>query len=280
MRTGLPSWHGSTPKSPKEADVSYQHLELEPMGPILRVYLNRPECLNALDTTTLQEIADCFTALQHRFEARVVILAGRGRSFSSGADRRRPPGRDLLDQAGISPRERRHHTQVGFRAVRAIEACEVVTVASVAGHAIGGGACLAFSCDFRIAAEDAVFHIPEVDLGVPLTWGATPRLIHEIGAARARQMILMAERVDGRRAETWGLVHRAVPQMELEAATLEWAKRVASKPALAVHMTKTQFRAYAARDRLGVVAETDGDLLAAASRDPAFREAFNWKPES
>lgn len=257
--------------------MAYRHLELEPHGPILRVYLNRPECLNALDTTTLEEIADCFAALQRRFDVRVVVLSGRGRSFSAGADRRRPPGRDLLEREDVAARERRHHTQIGLRAMRAVEACEIVTIASVAGHAIGGGACLAVACDFRLASEDAVLHIPEVDLGVPLTWGATPRFIGEIGAARAREMILFSEPIDGRRAETWGLVHRAVPPADLEAATLEWATRLAAKPELAVHMTKTQFRAYAARDSLGTVAETDGDLLAAASRDPAFRSAFNWK---
>ena len=93
-----------------------------------------------------------------------------------------------------------------------------MTIARLHGHAIGGGLALALACDFRVAADDALLDLPEVDLGVPLTWGATPRLIHEIGAARARELILLCDRVDAERAERDGLVHRVVPAAALDAA--------------------------------------------------------------
>jgi methylglutaconyl-CoA hydratase len=136
----------------------------------------------------------------------------------------------------------------------------------VQGHAIGGGFALALACDFRIAARDAVFQVPEVDLGIPLTWGATPRLIHEVGAARAREVILMCDPIGAEQAERWGLIHRAVEPGELERVADDWARRLAAKPEVAVHMTKTQFRAYAARAVLGDVTETDGDILRGALR--------------
>jgi enoyl-CoA hydratase/carnithine racemase len=256
--------------------MSWQTLETERDGAILRVWLARPARRNALDTTALEEIAALFTALQRDFATRVVVLGGRGPSFCAGADRRDPPGRArMAADSGASERERRHAAQIGLRACRAVEECEAVTIARVHGHAVGGGAALALACDFRIAAEDAVFHVPEVDLGIPLSWGAVARLVHELGAARAREAILLCDRFDARRAEAWGAVHRAVPAAELDAVVDEWARRLAAKPEVAVHMTKTQLRGYALAARLGDVTESDGDLLAAASRLSAARRAFS-----
>ncbi len=255
--------------------MDYQTLLLEQRDAILTVSINRPERLNALNETVLEEIAHCFGALQRRFDVAAVILTGAGRAFSAGADRDQPPGRERLRRDDVGAREKRYWSQIGRRATRAIEDCEIPTVAQVQGYAIGGGSCLALSCDFRVVAEDAVFHIPEVDLGVPLTWGATARLISEIGAARARELILLSDRIDGRVAAQYGVAHRTVPEPDLAATARALAERLAGKPAHAVHMTKTQFRAYEARSRLGVVSETDGDLLAASAREPAFREAFS-----
>ncbi len=253
----------------------WKTLDTERDGPVLRVWLARPERRNALDTTALEEIAALFRGLQQEFEVRVVVLGGRGPSFCAGADRRDPPGRERLAAAsGASDRERRHVSQLGLRACRAIEECEAVTIARIHGAAVGGGAALALACDFRLAAEDAVFHVPEVDLGIPLSWGAVARLTLEIGAARAREAILLCERFDARQAATWGAVHRAVPAGELDALVDDWARRLAAKPEVAVHMTKTQLRAYALAARLGDVTESDGDLLLAASRLGAARSSF------
>jgi enoyl-CoA hydratase/carnithine racemase len=116
-----------------------------------------------------------------------------------------------------------------------------------------------------------------VDLGIPLTWGGTPRLVHELGAARARELILLCERVEATTAERWGLLHRVVPAARLDEVVDDWARRLAEKPEIAVHMTRTQLRAYAQRARLGDVSETDGDVLMAASRVGAARKSFPVK---
>jgi len=253
----------------------FRTLEVERDGPIARVWLNRPERRNALDTEALEEIAALFAGFARDFGTRVAVLGGRGASFCAGADRKSPPGRERLAAgSGATDRERRHAAQLGLRAARAVEDAEVVTIARVHGHAIGGGAALALACDFRIAADDAVFQIPEVDLGIPLAWGATARLAHEVGAARAREAILLGDRFDARTAERWGAVHRVVTAAELDAAVGDWARRLAAKPEIAVHMTKTQLRAYAALGRLGDFPESDGDALAIASRLGAARRAF------
>lgn len=255
--------------------MTYRHLELERDGSILRVWLNRPEKRNALDSIALEEIAALYGSLARDFATRVVVLGGRGPSFCGGADRKSPPGRErLAADSGATDRERRWVAQIGLRACRAIEDAEPVTIARVHGHAVGGGAALALACDFRIASDDASFQIPEVDLGIPLTWGATARLAHEIGAARAREAILLCDRFDAHQAERWGAVHAVVPSAELDATVESWAKRIAAKPEIAVHMTKTQFRAYAALSRLGDFTETDGDALNTASRIGVARHAF------
>jgi enoyl-CoA hydratase/carnithine racemase len=258
--------------------MDWKTLSLTREGPILRVWLNRPERRNALNSDALEELAALFTALQTDFQTRVVVLGGRGASFCAGADRKDPPGSALLAASSdATERERRYVAQIGLRACRAIEEVEAVTIARIHGHAIGGGLALALACDFRIATESTVFHVPEVDLGIPLSWGATPRLIQEVGAARARELILLCERIDAAEALRWGLVHRVVSPETLDATVDDWATRITAKPEIAVHMTKTQFRAYAHRASLGDVTETDGDVLLSASRTAVARASFPRK---
>jgi enoyl-CoA hydratase/carnithine racemase len=258
--------------------MNWKTLSVTYDGPILRVWLDRPEKRNALNGDALEEIAALFDGLRTDFVTRVVVLGGRGPSFCGGADRTDPPGHArLAATSNATDRERRWVAQLGLRAARAIEDAEVVTVARVHGHAIGGGLVLAAACDFRLAAEGTVFAVPEVDLGIPLTWGGTPRLIAELGAARARELILLCERIDAAEAHRMGLVQRVVPLTELDAAVNALAARLAAKPEAAVHMTKTQFRAYARRAALGDVTETDGDQLVAASRTAIARQSFPTK---
>jgi len=256
------------------AQHDYQTLTIEHDGPITRVWLNRPERRNALNALALEEIAAAFTELQQRFETPVVILGGRGQSFCAGADRKDPPSTRMSKGSGAGARERRYAAQIGRRAVEAIEQLEAITIARIHGHAIGGGLVLALACDLRIAAASAGFHIPEVDLGIPLSWGAAPRLAREIGTARAKELILLCDRFDAATAERYGMLNRVVADGALDAAVDEWAQRLAAKAPAALHMTKTQFRAYARTATLGDATEADGDLLAAAAREDPGRFGF------
>jgi enoyl-CoA hydratase/carnithine racemase len=266
---------GKSPAVPER----YETLELERDGPLLFVWLARPAKRNALNGTALAELEALFTALQRDFATRVVVLGGRGASFCAGADRDDPPGSERMRAAsGASARERRFTAQLGRRACAAIEALEAVTIARLHGHALGGGLALALACDFRFAAEGTQLALPEVDLGVPLTWGATPRLIHEIGAARARELLLLGDALEAGEAQRIGLVHRVLPAADLDAAVLAAARKLAAKPEIAVHMTKTQLRAYARRAALGDVSEADADLLLEASRVGVARDSFRREP--
>ena len=269
--------HTARAKARTLGRMGYETLETERAGPILRVWLNRPRRRNAVDARVMREVGDLFRSLETDFDTRIVVLGGRGKSFCAGADRK-PLEQPRETSTPLGERERRWLGQLGRRACLAIEECEALTIARVHGHAIGGGAAFALSCDFRIATRDVIFRVPEVELGVPLTWGALPRLIHEIGAARARELLLLCEDIDGSQALEWGLVHRAVAPEDLDEAVDKMVTQLLDKPELAVHMTKTQLRAYARRASLGDVTETDGDLIGIASRTPAARARFGTSP--
>ncbi len=256
--------------------ASYETLELQRRGPVLSVWLNRPERLNAITETMLREIGDLYRSLETDFETRVVVLGGRGRAFSAGMDLRAGPS---PDSPAKGPRERRWQSGLGRRACRAIEDAEVVTVARLHGHVVGGGSCFATSCDFRIAAEGTLFRLPEVELGIPLSWAAVPRLQQEIGAARTREYLLLCRDVPAAKAERWGLVHEVVVPEDLDTAVARWVDEILDKPELAVHMTKTQLRGYARRTSLGDATETDADMISVAARVGAAQERFRPKGE-
>ena len=252
--------------------MAYETLSLSIEGAIARVWLNRPERRNALNQTALNEIEAVFEELQTCFDVSVVVLGGHGASFCAGADRRDPPGR--LEKPPGTLRERRYVAQTGRRTIEAIERCEAITIARVHGHAIGGGFLLAAACDFRIAARSTVFHVPEVDLGVPLTWGGAPRLAHLLGPARAKELILLCERLDATTADQYGFLNRVVADEDLDATVDDWATRLADKPDWALHMSKTQFRGYDRMALLGDLTEGDGDLLNTASAQDPTRFVF------
>jgi enoyl-CoA hydratase/carnithine racemase len=255
-------------------DFQTLDVERDPSNPrILRVWLSRPDRLNAISPRMLLEVGELFSSLQQDYETRVVVLGGRGRTFCAGADRKPPVPNEALPEP-TTDRERRWVAQAGRRACQAIEDCEVVTIARVHGHAVGGGCCFALSCDFRVAAEDALFRVPEVDLGVPLTWAAAPRLIHEVGAARAREILLLCEDIAGPQALDWGMVHRCVPAAELDACSDDLATRRASTPGMAVYQTKTQLRGYARMASLGDATEADSDLIDVAMRSASGSGLF------
>jgi enoyl-CoA hydratase/carnithine racemase len=251
-----------------DLERAFERIEIERDGPVLRAWLNRPDKRNAHDQQMITEVGDLFGALATAFDVRLVVLGGRGPTFCAGADRR-----EQLEPAP-TPREQRYRAQLGRRACRAIEECEIPTLARVQGHAVGGGSCFATSCDFRVTTASAQWWVPEVELGTPLPWAGTPRLIQEIGMARARRYIMLSERIDGPTAEAWGLAHECVPDDELDAAMARWEERLLSLPELAVNMAKAHFRGYGRGWALGDLSETDGDLSAIVRQTDDFNARF------
>jgi len=213
--------------------MAYRNLELEMGGRVATLTVSRPEVRNALDGETVAEfhraLADVAAA-----RATVLIVTGKGdKAFVSGADISaiRERGRDDA------------LASINSRLMAAVEAHEAVTIAAVNGYALGGGCELALACDLRIAAESAVFGLPEPSLGIIPGAGGTQRLPRIVGLGRAKEMILTGARWDASKALAAGLVSEIVPLAELMAAARAMADRVLSLGPLAVRLAKAAVNA-------------------------------------
>ena len=181
-------------------------------GPLGRITLNRPERLNAVGAAMMRDLIAAAKFFDELLDVRVVVVSGAGRAFCAGADLQDSP------LGGASPRsarpwaERRELGQLGLRMADALEGMRAVTIAAVHGYAIGGGLVLAAVCDLRVAADDAVFSIPEIELGIPLAWGGIPRLVREIGPALTKELVMTCRRFTPAEAKAAGFLNRVVPR--------------------------------------------------------------------
>ena len=235
-------------------------LRVEVDGRIGRLTLTQPDKLNPLGTTTLQEIADAASWFDTT-GASIVIVTGEGRAFSSGFD--------LREFAGGGPGS----ADYGRRMADALEGMTALTIAAIKGPCVGGGVVLAGACDLRIAADDTVFSIPEVDLGIPLAWGGITRLTREIGPALTRELVLTCRPFDAEEARSIGFVNRVVPRAELESAVDELAQQLARKAPAVVAATKRQVHEALEQVASTTGAWADAIMLGAALRDPEARDA-------
>ncbi len=215
--------------------MAYANLTLEHDGRVSTLTVNRPQVRNALDTPTVEEFHRALDEVRaHR--ATVLVITGAGdKAFVSGAD--------------VSAiRERRRDDAlagINSRLMTAVEAHDAVTIAAVNGYALGGGCELALACDIRVAAENAVFGLPEPTLGIIPGAGGTQRLPRVVGLGRAKEMVLTGARWDARRALEVGLVSEVVPLSELARTARAWADRVLGLGPLAVRLAKAALNASA-----------------------------------
>jgi enoyl-CoA hydratase/carnithine racemase len=252
---------------------AFETLRVEVPGPIARLTLNRPERLNAMGATMLRELAEAARWFDGRPEVRVVIVSGAGRAFSAGADLRDSPVAGASPRSGNSWAERREVGQLGLRMADAVEGMRAVTVAQIHGYAVGGGVVLAAACDLRVAAEDAVFSIPEIELGIPLAWGGIPRLVREIGPALTRELVMTCRRFSPAEAKAAGFLNRVVPAARLREEAESLAAQVASMPSVPITITKEHVNSVTRALGQGTTSFADGDALLGAAFDPESLEA-------
>ncbi|HZB71610.1 MAG TPA: enoyl-CoA hydratase/isomerase family protein [Acidimicrobiales bacterium] len=244
-------------------DLDTVTVELD--GPVGHLWLDRPDKLNPLSTATLEELVVAARWFDAQRGARVVVVGGRGRAFSAGAD-----VGSFGEPAEGSPREA---ADAGRRMADAVEAMEAVTVARIHGHCVGGGVVLAAACDLRVAAEGTRFSIPEVDLGIPLAWGGIPRLVREVGPAATKELVMTCRAFSAGEAERLGLVNRVVAPDDLDDEVEGLARSLASKAAFPVRATKRHVDAVTSA-MVGIDRSwSDADALLTALRDPDCRAA-------
>lgn len=236
--------------------MDYETLRVESEGGLMVVRLNRPEKKNAINRRMHMELQAVCRGLVEDFETRVVILAGEGGIFSSGADTS-----EWTQPGSANDLEVRHTSGIGSRTSAAIEGLDQITIAAVQGFAIGGAVVLTACCDLRVAGESTWFSIPEVELGLPLGWNALPRLAREIGHARALQLTITCERFSAAQAHDYGLVTHLAPDGEEETRARELAGRILDRPSLPVALTKATMKALKRGSEMGDAVYSDADLL-------------------
>ncbi len=191
------------------------YVKLTQDGAVATLTIDRPEKLNALDASVLDELDAAFRELGAAATARAVILTGGGdKAFVAGAD--------IGELARQTPLSGKATSIRGQNLFRRIELLPKPVVAAVNGFALGGGCELALACHVRVAAENAQFGLPEVSLGIIPGYGGTQRLARLVGRGRAIEMVLTGARIKADEALRIGLVNRVVPQASLmaEARTL------------------------------------------------------------
>src|SRR5262245_59300720 len=188
--------------------MSYSTLLLQLTDGIATVTINRPEKLNALNNTVINELGDVASRLKDDGAIRAAIITGSGaKAFVAGAD--------ISELSACSVLEAETLSRKGSAVFRSLERCEKPVLAAVNGFALGGGCELALACHIRIASDNARFGQPEVKLGITPGYGGTVRLPRLIGAGRALELLLSGGMVDAPEALRIGLVNRVVGSEQL-----------------------------------------------------------------
>lgn len=223
---------------------TYNTLILEQNPPVLTIKLNRPAKANAISGEMMQELYDLSSQLRYETQYKFIVLSGEGRYFSSGADL----GEIVTDIASgkLTPAQARLNQIDGHDLMQKFESLEQITIAAINGPIYGGGLALALGCDFRVMAQEATICIPEVARGLFFSWGSTPRLVSIVGAAKAKELIMLAEVIDSSEALRIGLVNKVVPNDQLSGAVSGMLKKLDSSPFLPIRLTKKIVNAVAA----------------------------------
>ncbi len=202
--------------------MTYSTLLYEKANGIAKVTLNRPDKLNALNSTVYKELYDVFDAIENDPEVRVVILTGSGeRAFAAGSD--------VAEMQNMGPLDVQKFMATIRKASDFIYNLTKPTIAAIHGYTLGGGCELAMCCDIRIASEKAKFGQPEINLGLIPGAGGTQRLSRLIGAAKAKEMIYLGDNIDAATALNLGLVNKVVPPEKLMEEAAAWAAKLAGK---------------------------------------------------
>ena len=202
---------------------------VERVGDVCVLTLRRPEKLNALSTAVERALGKALGSEELR-SSRAVVIAGEGRAFSAGADV--TEFREATAESILA-----YYRDTGDVYER-FAALPQPTVAAIHGWCVGGGLELALAADFRVADESAAFRLPEVAIGIIPSSGGTHRLVRLLGAARAKELVLLRDRVDALEALRLGLVTEVVPAGSALDRALELAAGLAQLPPLALSLAK------------------------------------------
>ena len=248
--------------------MPFQALEIELNGPVATVWMNRPDLHNAFDETLIAELTAAFIALDEDDDVRAVVLAGRGKSFSAGADLNW-----MRRAANNGVDENLNDARALAKMLRTIAEMTKPTIARVQGAALGGGMGLAAACDIAVASAKAVFATSEVKFGI-IPSAISPYVLRAIGARQATRYFQTAERIDAARAREIGLVHECVEADALDAKVDEVVAALLQGGPKAQSAAKDLIRAVSHQPINNTLVEDTAHRIAHLRATPEAREGI------
>lgn len=241
------------------------YVKIEKQGFVSIVSFDRGKRANPLSYDLMRELTEAARGFEDDHETSAVVLTGRSDNFSMGFDLA-DPETQRLRQASLA--ERRLGVALGKRMCQAWEDVQPLTISAIEGWCVGGGVALSVATDLRVIGESTQLYVPEIERGLNMSWGSVPRITNLVGPARAKRLIILAEKIAAQRAEDWGLADRIAADGAVLGAAMELAQRAASMPSVAVRMCKQDINAYAnALAGVATHADQDGFALALDSED-------------
>lgn len=256
--------------------MNFKTIILEKDQKIARLTLNRPEAMNSMNMAMFEELEAAFKEVMSDTETRVLIVTGRGRAFSAGADfslvssLSKLPSKEFIEKI-------RYFQSV----ITLLEEMEKIVIAAINGYALGGGLDLALACDLRIAVENARLGEQYVKVGIMPDLGGTQRLPRLVGLAKAKEMIFLGEMIDAREAQQLGLINRVIAEDAFESEVMALARGIGAGPSVAIGLAKKAINNGLAKNiKDGLELEAYGQNLCMQTEDvkegiAAFREKRN-----
>ncbi len=211
--------------------MSYETLLLEKQGPVALIKMNRPP-VNPLNIKLYLEMYDMLCELEKDESVAAIVITGAGeKAFAAGLDVKDVANKSV---AGILD----FQNTVPKQCFEKLTGIAKPTIAAVFGLALGGGSEVALCCDLRIASTDAVFGLPEINLGIIPGSGATQRLSRLVGTSKAKELMFTGDTIGAEEAFRIGLVNKVVPREKLMEEALALANKLAAKPRVALSLIK------------------------------------------
>lgn len=217
------------------ATPTFEYLTISKNQQIATISLDRPKRGNALNVELMQELIDVSKHLQEDVDTRVVIIKGNGKHFCTGADLTAP---SIAQQRQGSLLAKMRALDVGPDMVKSIQQIPQITIAQLHGLTLGGGACIASACDFRVATLDSHVGYPEANYNMNLSWLGLPLCVHLVGPAKAKRLVILGDNESADDLKSWGFLDEVVPADSLGSTVNALAERYAAQPPVAAQMIK------------------------------------------
>lgn len=245
--------------------MEYKNLDIQSQSHIKIVSFNRAEKGNSLTLSSMKELVHFCESLQEDTETRVVIFSGKGKNFCTGADLTDP---DMAKQQQANLLTKMRSLDIGPKMISSIYNLPQITIAALQGKTLGGGACIASACDFRIATKSCEIGYPESNLAMNLSWLGLPLCVHLVGPSKAKRLVILGNRESAADLLQWGFIDELTSDTSLMEEAISMAEKYAKQPPVAAQMIKRSVnRLVSALDESIMHMDKDQFILTTGSKD-------------